>query len=474
MISRADARQALWHRGNLDWKLHAGQEVIENLFQKKSKKLFVGNCARRFGKSFWLVKKALERAISCPLPLPRIKLATTTAKDLEEFILPAFEILLHDCPLDLWPGWTDGYMKSKKKFRGFANGAEIQLIGLDKNPDAGRGNYCDLYGFDEASQINRLKYIYSSVVSPMTLRRPNSSVIMLFTPPETPAHDIEYFVGKSKRENAYIELNIYQNPLLSPEDIAEARAECIDETDWLREYMCQFVVDKKRAVIPEWRNFYVKEPSRPREYPHFHKHTAMDLGTKVDLTAILFSYYDSLKNRLVIEDEAEINGPDMTTDKLKDLIISKEKNIFMYRGEFYEPHLRVSDNDNPLLLQDLSILHNLHFLSTGKDELKAMINHVRLLIKSGQIIAYPRCKKLIGCLKYAIWDEKRKKLTRHDTYGHWDHLMALVYLVRNLEMDVDPVPKHREVRPETHQILDSFEGGTKRYENLKNLLNLND
>jgi hypothetical protein len=51
-----------------------------------------------------------------------------------------------------------------------------------------------------------------------------------------------------------------------------------------------------------------------------------------------------------------------------------------------------------------------------------------------------RCKHLLGCLKYGVWDKNRKEFARSKAYGHYDHLAALIYLVRNLDRFTNPIP----------------------------------
>jgi len=69
-----------------------------------------------------------------------------------------------------------------------------------------------------------------------------------------------------------------------------------------------------------------------------------------------------------------------------------------------------------------------------------MVNEVRLLVGSGQILVNPRCKMLIGSLKYGIWDNKRKEFAENKVYGHFDHLAWLIYMVRNLNKTTNPIP----------------------------------
>src|SRR5262245_54038322 len=123
----SQARDALWHRGSLAWKFHAGQRLIDQAYKAVKRKLFVANCSRRYGKTFWALTKAVECALSCKNPKPRITYAAATRLELKEFALPTMDFILRDIPPDLQPI----YKATEAKYI-FPNGATIQLIGLDK------------------------------------------------------------------------------------------------------------------------------------------------------------------------------------------------------------------------------------------------------------------------------------------------------------------------------------------------------
>ncbi|HEX8608469.1 MAG TPA: terminase family protein, partial [Pedobacter sp.] len=422
------AKAELWRRNDLSWKFHAGQKVIDEAYRQVTAKLFVANCARRFGKTYWIVIEALQ--VARRVKNARIKIATAFLVDLEEFILPAFEKVLEDCPEDIKPRYLD----SKKKYI-FDNGSEIQLIGLDRKPDGGRGNYCDLYIFDEAGFIKNLSYIYSSVVIPMTMFREGARVIMFSTPSKTPDHDFVDFCLKAKYENAYVELNIDKNPMVTPEIKEEYRKECLTETDWLREYMCQFITDQTLAIVPEMRDYEYKRHSKDDHYPLYHKYIAMDLGVR-DLNVTLFAYYDFVRAKLIIEREHVMNGPEMTTPKLAEAIKTYQKDLW---GD-QKPHKAVADSNNPLLLIDLGSLHDLHFKATSKDLLHVMVNQVRVWVSQGRIEIDESCKLLIDSLKYGVWNEQRSEFSRSKTLGHYDAIAALMYLVRNIDEHTNPIP----------------------------------
>lgn len=446
----------LWLRNNISYKLHAGQQVINEAFLKVKAKLFVAICARRFGKTYWVAVICVMAARS--IKNGRIKVASAFLKDVEEFIVPAFDLVMDDMPDDLRPKWHE----SKKKYR-FANGSEIQIVGLDRNPNAGRGNYCDLYVFEEAAFIKNLKYLYSSVVVPMTMYREGARVLMITTPPQSPDHDIVDFCIKAKLEDAYVELDIFKNPMVTPAMIEEYKRECLSDTDWLREYLCQFVTDKTKAILPEMLGYDCRRKSgKPENYDLLHKYVSMDLGVR-DLNVTLFAYYDFPRAKLVIEREHVMSGPTMTTPILHAAISEIELDLWKDKdGKPTEPYKRVADNNNPLLLLDLGSIHNMFFHSTSKDELHAMVNNLRVWIAQGRIEIDESCKVLIDSLKFGIWNDTRTEFGRSKSLGHYDALAALMYMVRNVDEVTNPIP----VKTTFDQVNMQIDEQKEQYKNL--------
>lgn len=436
-----------WRRGKLNYKLHAAQRVLEQTFREMKSNLFVANCSRQWGKSFWAVKTAIEFALNNPKAQIRYGAAFQT--DLEEFILPAFDKILDDCPEDLKPKYN-----SQKSAFTFKNGARIKLIGVDKNPDGLRGNTLDMIIGDEVGFWTNLDYIYTSIIVPATLHRPNCKIIFVSTPPSTPAHAFVDYCHRAELEGAYVKLDIHTNPLISPDDIQRMAKELggFESTAFRRECLCEFVTDADLAIIPEWDDKYIQALEPDEFYIYYDKYTSMDLGVK-DLTAKLYGYYDFKRAAIVLEDEEEMSGSQMNTQLLVGSIRKKEKELWSPNRPLNEkdqiepivkdrpiPYRRISDNNWPLLILDLTSIHNMHFISTTKDNLEAMINELRLWVQAGRVIVHPRCKKLIGCLKYGVWNEKKKEFARSKAYGHFDHLAALVYLVRNIATGTNPIP----------------------------------
>lgn len=448
-ISVYDARRELWFRGILNYKLRPYQKDLETKFQEvraKNGLLMVGDCARRWGKSSWLVKKCIEYARDPSIKHAKVKYGAAFLTDLEEIVIPIFQQMLGDCPKVLQPKW----IATKKKYVfphqiggkwTHEKGPEVKLVGLDKNPDGIRGGYADFIGLEETQNISRLGYLYSSVLLPMTMKRPKPMIAMIGTPGESTSNEFFTFIQKAIQEDAYIQRNIYTNTYLTPADIERYHKECLSESDWLREYMCQWVLDEKRALVPEFTDANIKEVARDENFPYYHKYESMDIGgTKQDKTVILFAYRDFVRAKTVVTHEAVISGASTTTKAIGSHVKLTEQEAF---GD-YKVYKRIADNNNSILLADLRANRekndfNLPFMETNKDELHAMVNQVRINIQDYEI--HPRCKELIGNLKTGLWDKNRLQFDHSDIYGHFDAFAALVYLERNLDKHTNPLPR---------------------------------
>lgn len=465
LSEQARSRNILWERGELDWKFHAGQKQIDKLFVdsflERGTQILVAECSRQFGKSVWAVSKCIELCLQ--KRRARIRYGTAFFTDLEEFIRPAFDFVLEDCPEHLKPR----YIEQKGEYR-FPNGSVIKLVGLDRKPNGLRGNKLDLIVLDEAGYIARLKYLYQSVILHTMTHVPDARVIVISTQPTSPDHDFLAFCDgefpgddatpAEAIDRAYIKLTIYDNPLLTAERIEELerRAGGKHSIAWRREALCERLVDPKRALCIEWKPAFKKQTPLDKFFPFYRKLDSMDVGVKKDKTVCLFSYYDFRRAVLVVQDFIAQTGPSMRTDKLEQEIRMKEVELWGIRNERGELLLdekgkpkrypvakRIVDNSDPLLAQDLSSIHHLPFICTDKDSLHAMVNLVKIWVKQGRLEVWPQCTELLGCLEKGIWNERRDEFAHSEIFGHYDAFAALVYLVRYVDQVIqhdNPIP----------------------------------
>lgn len=430
-IAQSKARQELWKRGRISaFKLHSTQrEIYANFHASKARK-FVINCARRLGKSYMLCVIADETARR--KPNSQIKYAAPTAKAVRKIVKPLFKKIWEDCPMHLRPSWD-----SMDQCYRYPNGSEIHVAGTDSgNAENLRGTEADLAIIDEAGFCDELDYLIQDILLPQTLIC-NGRVLIASTPPKTPGHEFVRVYLEAKTRGACIEKTIYDNPLVSNEQIVEYMEESggADSTTWKREYLAQFVTDEESQIIPEFSEEMAKklvvEVPRPL---FFDGYVSMDVGFE-DLTFIVFGYWDFLTQELVIEDEIVLQGQhEVRTDIIASSVRNMECDLWAK-----EPYLRVSDT-SPILLNEMHQTFGVGFTTTEKDDKDSAIEALRVLVRMEKLKINPRCVGLIAHLRYGVWDKNRKKFERTRDYGHFDGVDALVYMVRNLRKGKNPYP----------------------------------
>jgi hypothetical protein len=435
-------------------KLKSVQKDMFLSFLNSTGRKYIIHSSRRLGKTYLLCVLAICTAIN--KDNAQIRYASTTQKAVRKMIIPIFKEIILSLPTKYKPKWN-----GQEGAYVFPNGSMIHVCGVNNgNSDSLRGTAADLAIVDEAAFVDQLTYLIESVLMPQLIST-GGKLIMASSSPLSPAHDFATYIAEAQSVGQYSSYTIYDSGY-SRDIIAEFCKESGGEnsTCWKREYLNALIVDDEMSIIPEWKDEYVQEviPDELRNY--YHQYESMDLGIR-DKTVWLSAYYDFKNARLVIEDEFEISGIDTTTRAIADLIKTHR---------IHTPYRAISDNNNLLLLLDLSSEFSLHFSPTNKDTLAVMINAVRLLVSDGRITVNPNCKQLIGCLKYGVYqDSKRHDFGRSKAFGHYDALAALIYLVRNLDQNTNPIPSTHGINPEYQH--------TPHQENpshnaLKNLFNL--
>lgn len=419
------------------------------------------NSSRRLGKSYLMCAMATEDALT--IPDGQIRFAAPTQKALRKITLPLFRDLLRDCPSHLRP-----WFRTTENVLWFpSTNAEIHLSGANHGYCENlRGTTAHRCYIDEAGFVDELRYLIDDILMPQMLTT-DGDLVIASTPPPTPAHAFAEYCMEARMAGAYSEFDIFSSGYAH--DLIEAfcrEAGGPDATTWKREYLCQFVVDSNYAIIPEWNDAYIAEPVRDEFHRYYLRYSSMDIGVE-DFTVVLWGHYDFKRAILYVEDEFVINGPAMTTDRLADGIRDIEAGLYP-DGRMTT---RVADNNNLLLLNDLSRLHQMHYAPTTKDTLQAMVNQTRMFVANQRLRVSPKCKNLIGCLKAGIWKQSRKEFDRVAGLGHVDALAALIYMIRNLDEQTNPVPATYMMTDATHYIPEGF-GDMKISEDMRRMLGI--
>lgn len=435
-ITPAQARTMLWRQGRIvDFLLDSNQmEIYKSLKEGKGQKhTVVSLFSRQTGKSYGLLTIAVQECltrknINVVFIAPRLKQARKIAKtNLTE--------ILKTCPDDVRPK----YNAKEETYVFPTTGSVIELAGFNADEvESQRGPKAHLIIVDECGFMTNLKYGLKSVLYPK-LNTTKGSMILCSTLPRSQGHEYFDFIKKAEYNGTLIKHNVFECPRYTKEDIDRFAEEVggYDSVDFKREYLNIMLTDDEYAVVPEateeLMQEIVKELPKP---PYYDAYIGMDIGFK-DLTVALLAYYDFKRGVVVVEDEVVMKGKLVTTESLYDTITLKEQMCWGTK----KPYLRVADDNNPILLNDLATTKNMLFQPTRKDQKEAALNNLRIMIGAKKVIINPRCKTLIFHLKNATWNNKKSSYERSPDNGHYDALDALIYLVRNINFNKNPYPK---------------------------------
>lgn len=460
-ISKEDAIRELWFAGELRWKLKGKQKDIYDHFVNNKDDISACLISRQFGKSFTLCLVATELCIKKPGAI--VKYACPTQKMVERVIKPRMRDIITDCPDELKPEW-----KAQEKIWLFPNGSEIQIAGTDNdNYDNLRGGSADLCICDEAAFMSPLETIVYSVLAPTT-DTTDGKIYLASTPNDKdPNHDFhELFVHPLAAVGKLLKFIYLDSPLIDEKKkdrILKRYPGGESNIKFRCEYLCEIPNVTESNIIPEFAKVedeVVKEVEKP-DYCDFY--TSMDLGFK-DLTIALFGYYDFKTAKLVITDEYLVNGPDLKTDTLDKNIRKYEEMNFHTQLGPQNAYMRVMDNNNLMLINELSLKYGLSFIPTEKHNKEQAVDTVRRWVEQKKIIIHPRCKNLIYHIRNGQWHitkagthtGKFRHLKGNESAGllksHADALDALIYMVRNIHTYRNPFPEYygKSITEDTH------------------------
>lgn len=437
----AQKRAMAWVEGDLEYKLKPHQIELYNslisAIENPDCLKYVVNSSRRFGKSFVLCLIACQFALQ--FKNVYIRFAAPTRIQIKEILHQHMKTICQDAPSNIKPIFKG----HQGKYVFPSTGSEITFAGTDLgNAENLRGNASHLNIVDEAASMSDLLYVLNDILLPQTLTTKGTTLIAS-TPPRSPSHEFCDIAREAELTKFYSKYTIWDNTSIAKEDLTRfiEAAGGIESTTFKREYMCEFIVDSNLALCREWNKSYVIDENRTEFYNYYDRYVSMDIGVR-DFTAILFGYYDFMQARLYIQDEVTIKGQDVTTPNISKAI--KDKEVILWSTK--PPRKRIADNNNLILLQDLETSHKLPFMATNKDQLEAMVNELRMWVGAGKVIIDSKCTYLIGCLEYGIWDAGSNKskvykgFARASGYGHFDHLAALIYMIRNIDVYNNPIP----------------------------------
>lgn len=442
---------AKWTRGALKFLLKPHQIPIYDALWEcindpdPNHPSHVINCARQFGKSFTEMVVAVEFCIRNPRTT--VTFVAPLKNQAAEIVTGnTFYAIFQTCPDDLRPK-IDGTTII------WPNSSRIRLGGTDnRNYENLRGGATHLLILDEAGFMSNLDTGVLPALQPM-LDSTGGKTIFSSTPPDTPDHPYTDIYRDHAERGHSSTFTIFDNTSKTTLDLQKVFVETGStstafSTRFRREYLCQFVTEETRIIARDWNAAMKGTLDKDQYYEMYHKYVSIDPGVE-DLTAVLFGYYDYSQAILQIEGEYHINGHELNTLILSENIKVKMKQ--MWGEQFTLPYRLIADNNNKHLIQDLGTLYGLPFFGTSKTRLEntndqqqeGMVNTMNRWFAEGRIRIDPSCTMLLGNVENGVWGNRTgttRKFARSTKFGHYDHLAALIYMIRNIDIHTNPVP----------------------------------
>jgi hypothetical protein len=446
---RQEAINKAWDIGHLTYLMRNTQRKIKQAWiesKGKSRKFYIES-TRRLGKSSLLLQLFTEVCISSPNR--KCGFFAPVKDGLLDYIEPLIQKTYIDCHDSSKPSFD----KNRFMLR-FKNGSTIIFRGSNNQQHRiRRGQEFHLAGIDEARDVSSLDALIDSVVMPSLMSTAMGSpedgfLILSSTPADTRSHPLFAIRTRAQVEGWFIKIDIWEANRMDPQTyplalIEEWKEETLKAPDgqeiWEREYECKWVINKRRMAVPEWNTETMVVPSnRDPYYNFYHHYVGIDWGYK-DFTAAVFATYNFRKARLEVDGELTWSGKDVRSDLIADKMNLQHKHLW---GDIFVMWRQVSDSADPILINELNKFKGMGFVPVQKAHtLEAMLNEFRFLVSQGKIVVAPTCQMLIHDLETAVWTEKRDKLDQDVFSHHFDHLMALVYLTRVLDMNTNPIPR---------------------------------
>lgn len=423
----------LWLAGILQWKLHETQLVIDRGIAglPRSTKEAVLLCSRRFGKSYYgcvhqLVKgiqarkKKVLRIIGPDIKQTQMIVEYNMAKITEELHRLNLKKLVR-------------YVKSEKMYY-IGHHAGLFLGGFDSQHDSLRGGEAHDILIEEtgSSDPDQYNYQMKSVIKPQLLKT-RGRMVHLTTLPPLPDHPfITETIPQAEMDGALYSYTIYDDPLATPEIIADAIKDCGGEhTDaFRREYKNEIVRDRQIVIIPDFdAKLDIEDFPVP---PWCRRELYTDWGGVRDKTVTLEMGYDFLRGMDVVFDELSW-GPNTPT---KTIVKDWKEKGWVEDPRLHEDQRRYKNHyiDCPGQLQvDLEQEHKITFQGVNKEDWESNVNTMANRFTIRKIKIHPRCKLLKQTCQSGTFNEQRTDFARSQPLGHMDAAAALMYGIRHLD-----------------------------------------
>lgn len=434
------AKAALWRTGNLSFKLHPGQLEIYNQIKTSidsGQKEFALRVARQYGKSYLIVILALEMCLQHSGIIVRI--LGPTLDSIKNIVEDNLAPIIQDAPRGLIRR-----MKTDKRYTVGKSSLRIGTVERAHIDASARGGNAFCIFIEECAasvKSEDLKYAIESIVNPQLLRSSKEQggglLGYITTPAPVATHYFHSVIEPPLQAiGAYWSRTVYENPQLTPEQVALAMQRCGGELSeaWRREYLCEIFRSESIMIVPEFSERHIVDFELPE---HRRLYTCLDGGGSKDCSCALLCHWNLEDKKLYISNEVFATPQ---TPSVKFIAGIKE----MESVDSFGPVFRVGDLPGQLSV-DYNQTMQFTIQQTAKDNADVALQNIRNMFYRDEIVIHPRCTMLIRTLNEGQWNNSRTDFMRTPDLGHSDAIDALIYAARNIDKtECRPEMKPRE------------------------------
>lgn len=431
-----------WSQGRLEWKLHAAQRKIHAAVEglPPEVKHAVILCCRRFGKSYYGCARGLMNGLRRKRFLTRI-----IGPDIKQTVM-IVEYNMAKLTEELYELGLSGLVRRVKSENMYLVGSSaVYLGGFDSQRDSLRGGEANEILIEEtgASDPERYSYMMRDVLKPQLLKT-RGRMIDLTTLPAIPDHPFSMeTIEQAKLDDAFYSYTIYEDPLATPEIIADAIKDCGGEdTDaFKREYLNVQIRDRSLVIIPDYSDTLDVEDVKAPLACNLEIFT--DWGGVRDFTVSLLMTYDFLRACDYVL--AELWWPNNTpTDQIKLDMAAAWGELPIQNWYADAAGQTVVDINRQEFEADMVRRLRCAGLPTvrlpRKDDFEAAVNNMGNRFKARKVKIHPSCELLRATCRSGVLNKQRTDFARSPTLGHMDAAAALMYGIRNLNRE-NPYPE---------------------------------
>lgn len=461
-------------------------EEIGGLFDN----MWVDECGRRFGKSVKWELCGLEEMYR--RPGCRGMIAMPLRKSIGGVFVPIMKMMFGDAPDGYRPVYMTSHQADTECIVIPALDSVCKLVGLDKNPDATRGQFLDFCIISEAAYVKGLHDLITGVIQPQFRHRPWAWLALETSTAKVPDCDFNTQFREDAKLRGTYRMHTIRDTDLPDEEISreERRSGGKDSASCRRELYCEEIRDEDEMVVPEFdaptreRPFtvHVVPPESVTRPQYALAHVGIDPGT-TDPLGLCFFYFDWAHQQVVIEGawqkanastgevvevihqfERELWGTEHKAPKTRGRELSIAAAQTVATGEVWDPppgaltywdvntgglkpnpYSRISDIAKRFILDmNADYAMGVRAADKGPGSAEADTEHMRSWFREVTSAGLPRIvilkngktDCLIEQLRSGTWntDENghRSDWVRSKTLGHLDALSALKYALRDV------------------------------------------